>query len=189
VTFGTHKTKRNMEIKSCLMTDANEILLLYEAARDLQIQRKMVVWPPFKKSFIEREIKEKRQWKIVSDNVIACNWAITFDDKEIWGERDKDDAIYIHRICNNPTLRGNRFIDTIVEWSKQYAGQIGKQFVRLDTLGNNTKLIEHYTSAGFKFLGMFKLTDTVNLPAHYQNEPNCCVFEIDLKLADGKSSS
>jgi hypothetical protein len=170
-----------MEIKNCSFTDANKILLLYESARDLQAKKKMVVWPSFKKSFIENEINEERQWKIISDKTIACNWAITFEDKEIWGERDKGDAIYIHRICTNPILRGNRYIDTIVEWSKQHARQIGKHFIRLDTLGNNTKLIDHYTSAGFDFLGMFKLTDTANLPAHYQNEPNCCLFEIDLK--------
>lgn len=169
-----------MEIKNCLMTDVKEILSLYEAARNLQIQRKMVVWPSFEDSFIISEIKEERQWKIVSDNLIACNWAITFKDKEIWGERDKNDAIYIHRICTNPKLRGNRYIDEIVEWSKQYANQTGKRFIRLDTLGNNTKLIEHYTSAGFDFLGMVKLTDTANLPGHYQEEPNCCLFEIDL---------
>jgi len=169
-----------MEIRNCLISDTNEILSLYEAARNLQTQKKMVVWPSFESSFIEKEIQEERQWKIVSDNVIACNWAITFEDREIWGEKDKEDAIYIHRICTNPALRGNRYIDIIVEWSKKYAKQTGKRFVRLDTLGNNTKLIEHYTSAGFEFLGMFKLTDTANLPGHYQNEPNCCLFEIDL---------
>lgn len=180
-----------MEIKNCLLTDAREILLLYEAARDLQTQRKMVVWPSFEKRFIENEIKEERQWKLVADNteLIACNWAISFEDKEIWGERDKNDAIYIHRICTNPVLRGNRYIDKIVEWSKHYAKQMGKQFVRLDTLGNNTKLIEHYTSAGFNFLGMFRLTDTANLPGHYQKEPNCCLFEINLELANEKGSS
>jgi hypothetical protein len=178
-----------MEIKNCLVTDTNEILSLYEAARDLQAQRKMVVWPTFDKLFIQSEIKEKRQWKIIYENVIACNWAITFNDKEIWGEKDRNDAIYIHRICTNPGLRGNRYIDKIAAWAKEYAIQIGKHFVRLDTLGNNTKLIEHYTSAGFEFLGMFELTDTANLPGHYQIEPNCCLFEIDLKANAGKSSS
>ncbi len=74
-----------MEIKQCLMNDADAILDLYEAARKLQIQRKMVIWPYFEKSFIEKEIQEQRQWKIVVDDVIACNWAITFADKEIWG--------------------------------------------------------------------------------------------------------
>lgn len=171
-----------MEIKNCLVNDADEILWLYEAARNLQIQRKMVVWPSFEKSFIDDEIQQGRQWKISLGGVIACNWVITFDDKEIWGEKDRNDAVYIHRICTNPTLRGNRYIDSLVEWSKVYARQIGRRFVRLDTLGNNTKLIEHYTSAGFNFLGMIKLTDTANLPSHYQNEPNCCLFEIDLDV-------
>lgn len=140
-----------MEIKNCSLNDVKEILSLYEAARDLQIQREMVVWPSFEDTFIVNEIEEGRQWKIVSDNLIACNWAVTFEDKEIWGEKDKHDAIYIHRICTNPIFRGNRYINEIVKWSKQYAKQMGKQFVRLDTLGNNTKLIEHYTSAGFNF--------------------------------------
>nr|WP_068888128.1 GNAT family N-acetyltransferase [Pedobacter panaciterrae] len=173
-----------MEIKNCLITDVVEILSLYEAARNLQIQREMVVWPTFENSFIENEINENRQWKIVEGNLIACNWAITFEDKEIWGKKDNNDAIYVHRICTNPTLRGNRYIEKIGEWSKQYARQLGKRFVRLDTLGDNTKLIKHYTSAGFDFLGMVKLTDTVNLPPHYQKEPNCCLFEIDLQSRD-----
>jgi len=134
-----------MEIKNCLITDVAEIQSLYEAARSLQIQREMVVWPVFENTFIQNEITENRQWKILQDNLIACNWAITFEDKEIWGEKDRNDAIYIHRICTNPTLRGNRYIEKIVEWSKEYTRQLGKRFVRLDTLGNNTKLIAHYT--------------------------------------------
>ncbi|MGE0567009.1 MAG: GNAT family N-acetyltransferase [Bacteroidia bacterium] len=169
-----------MEIGNCLISDANEILTLYEAARNLQTERKMVTWPAFEKTFIEKEIQEKRQWKITIDGSMACNWAICFEDKNIWSEKDKNDAIYIHRICTNPTFRGNRYIDKIVEWAKEYAKNIGKQFIRLDTLGNNTKLIEHYKSSGFDFLGMFKLTDTANLPSHYQNETNCCLFEIDV---------
>lgn len=177
-----------MEIKNCMLTDTNEILSLYEAAKNLQTQRKMVVWPSFEKSFIENEINEERQWKIIIDNVIVCNWTIAFEDKEIWGDKDKNDSIYIHRICNNPNFRGNRYIDKIVEWSIQYAKRKGKQFIRLDTLGNNTKLIEHYTSAGFIFLGMLRLTDTATLPSHYQDEPNCCFFEVDLQ-ADMKSNS
>ncbi|MBS1533324.1 MAG: GNAT family N-acetyltransferase, partial [Bacteroidetes bacterium] len=102
----------------------------------------------------------------------------TFEDREIWDERDKNDSIYIHRICNNPASRGKRYIDNIANWARDYAVQQGKQYIRLDTLGNNTKLIRHYTSAGFEFLGIFRLTDTANLPGHYQKEPDCCLFEM-----------
>ena len=169
-----------MIISNCTVSDIDSIMDLYEAARQLQTERKMVTWPFFDESFIIREINENRQWKITIDDRIACNWAITFVDREIWDQKDRNNSIYIHRIATHPDYRGNRYIDKIVEWAKLYALQMGKQFVRLDTLGNNIKLIEHYTSAGFQFLGMFKLTKTASLPSHYQNEPNCCLFEIDV---------
>ena len=167
-----------MEIKNCSLTDTDTILALYNDAMNLQTKKNMVVWPKFERSFIEKEINEERQWKLIIDDKIACNWAITFDDKEIWGKRDNNNSIYIHRIATHPHFRGNRFIDVIVLWAKAYALSREKEFVRLDTLGNNTKLIQHYTSAGFDFLGITKLTDTKNLPAHYQKEPNCCRFEM-----------
>ncbi|UKB85762.1 GNAT family N-acetyltransferase [Chryseobacterium sp. MEBOG06] len=170
----------NIKIKNCSLSDVTDIMALYQAARELQTEREMVVWPYFEDAFLKKEINENRQWKITFDGTIACNWTITFEDKEIWGIKDKNDSIYIHRICTNPELRGNRYIDEIVKWSREYAKQEGKRFVRLDTLGNNIKLIEHYTSAGFNFLGMVKLTDTEQLPAHYQNERNCCLFELDV---------
>ena len=78
----------------------------------------MVTWPWFEKFFIEKEIQERRQWKITDENIIACNWAITFDDREIWGGRDNDNSIYIHRICNHPAFRGRRDIYNIVQWAK-----------------------------------------------------------------------
>jgi RimJ/RimL family protein N-acetyltransferase len=170
-----------MTIKNCKLADLEQILALYENARSLQTKRKMVIWPVFAKSFIENEITEKRQWKINKDNILVCNWAITFKDKEIWGEKDKNDSIFIHRICTNEHFYGQKFIYNIVDWAKNYAKEKGKRYVRLDTLGNNTKLIKHYTAAGFTFLGISKIENTQNLPVHYQNEPNCCYFEIDLE--------
>jgi len=171
---------RKLEIKNCSPDDLETILRFYAAAIELQRQKMTVVWPTFERSFVKKEIEENRQWKIMIGNEIACNWAITFDDKEIWGERDDNNSIYIHRYAANPAFRGSRFIDVIVPWAKSYAQSKGRRYVRLDTLGNNTKLIEHYKSAGFNFLGIWKLTHTQNLAAHYQREPNCCFFEIDL---------
>jgi GNAT superfamily N-acetyltransferase len=174
----TTEINKKVEIKNCSLADVDTILTLYDAAMDLQTQKKMVVWPRFEKSFIGKEIQEQRQWKLMIDNHIVCNWAVTFDDKEIWGEKDVNNSIFIHRIATKPEFRGKRFIDVIVSWAKDYARAKGKQYVRLDTLGNNTKLIQHYTSAGFSFLGIFKLENTQNLPAHYHREPNCCLFEM-----------
>jgi len=171
---------KKLEIKNSTLTDMTTILRLYDAASDLQMQKKVVVWPKFERSLVEREIQEKRQWKIMIDNEIACNWSITFEDKEIWEDKDDNNSIYIHRLAANPAFRGYRFIDVIVPWAKAYALSKGRRYVRLDTLGNNTRLIEYYTSAGFDFRGIFKITNTENLPDHYKREPDCCYFEIEI---------
>ena len=171
---------KKLEIKNCSLADVDSILTLYDAAIELQTKKNMVVWPKFERSFIEKEIQDKRQWKIMIGNEIACNWSITFEDKEIWGEKDDNNSIYIHRLAANPAFRGNRFIDMIVPWAKAYALSKGRKYIRLDTLGNNTRLIEYYRSAGFDFLGIFKLMNTQNLAAHYKREPNCCYFEMTI---------
>jgi ribosomal protein S18 acetylase RimI-like enzyme len=169
-----------MKIESCTTDDISEIFRLYRIASEYQrLKKTVVVWPEFEVQLVETEIAEGRQWKLIIDQKIACVWVITFSDEQIWEERNTDAAIYIHRIATNPNFRGKNFVSIIVEWAKEYAKSIGKDFVRLDTLGNNIKLIEHYTNAGFNFLGMFDLKNTDGLPDHYHNVP-ACLFEIKL---------
>lgn len=169
-----------MKIENCAPEDIDEIFRLYKIASEYQKSKKtVVVWTDFKKELVETEITENRQWKLIIDEEIACVWATTFNDEQIWEERNADAAIYIHRIATNPNFRGKNFVAIIVEWAREYAKSKGKNFVRLDTLGNNTKLIEHYTNAGFRFLGMFDLKNTNGLPDHYHSVP-ACLFEIQL---------
>ena len=169
-----------MKIENCTTNDLPEISRLYRLASEYQkLKKTVVVWPEFEKQLIETEISENRQWKLIIDGKIACVWATTFSDLQIWEERNKDAALYIHRIATNPNFRGKNFVSIIVDWAKKYAKSIDKDFVRLDTLGNNVKLIEHYKNAGFSFIGMFDLKDTSELPDHYHNVP-ASLFEIKL---------
>ena len=169
-----------MNIKNSTTADIDEIFLLYKMATDLQRAKHMVPWPVFDRTLIENEIHEKRQWKIIINNKVACIWATTFNDSSIWENRNIDPAVYIHRIATNPAFRGIKLVSEIVDWAIKYAKLNNKQFIRMDTVGNNEKLIEHYNNCGFKFLGFSKLKNTTGLPAHYQNA-TVCLFEIDLK--------
>lgn len=169
-----------IQIKNSAAADIPEIFRLYDFASAYQKSKQtVVVWPQFDRQLVENEVAENRQWKLIMEGRIACVWATTFTDEQIWEERNADAAVYIHRIATNPDFRGNNFVTIIVEWAKQYAKANGKDFVRLDTLGNNTKLIEYYTRAGFQFLGMFDLKNTDGLPSHYRNVP-ACLFEMKL---------
>jgi ribosomal protein S18 acetylase RimI-like enzyme len=169
-----------MVIKNVTITDIGEVFKFYKIASEYQTaKKKVVVWPAFERAMVETEIAENRQFKLLINNEIACIWAITFSDKQIWEERNKDTAVYIHRIATDPKFRGNNFVADIVTWAKEYVKQKNIQFIRLDTLGNNIKLIAHYKNAGFDFLGLFNLKNTDRLPDHYQLAP-VCLFEIDL---------
>jgi len=158
-----------MEITNSAITDINEIFKLYEIARNYQKAKGSVIWPDFDRRLIETEVAENRQWKMIIDTRIACVWAITFSDPQIWEERNIDPSVYIHRIATNPECRGMNLVDAIVKWAQEYAKLNGKQYIRLDTVNENRGLINHYQKCGFDFLGLVKLQDTDGLPAHYHN--------------------
>lgn len=170
-----------MTITNSNLDDITEIFRLYQLARDFQkIQFPENLWPEFDRDFIATEVIENRQFKIVIDNKIACIWAITYNDADIWEEKENNDAIYIHRIATNPEFRGNNFVQMIADWSKDFAKKENKKFIRMDTCGQNDRLINHYKNCGFEFLGMKKLKDSSGLQAHYHNA-DVCFFEIELE--------
>ncbi len=169
-----------MTITNSTLDDIPEIFRLYKLATDFQkVQFPDNLWPEFDRDFITTEVIENRQFKIVIDDKIACVWAITFNDAQIWEENENNDSIYIHRIATNPEFRGNNFVQAITDWSRDYAREQNRHFVRMDTCGNNERLINHYKKCGFNFLGMKRLKDTSELQEHYKNA-EVCYFEIDL---------
>lgn len=169
-----------MIIQNSTLTDLQEIFALYKTATEYQkVKFPSNQWPVFSQELIETEIGENKQWKLVEENKIACIWAHTFSDPQIWEERNADPAIYIHRIATNPTFRGRNYVSEIVKWSRKFAKQNEKKFIRLDTCGDNKTLITHYTNCGFEFLGMKRLKNYDGLPSHYFNA-EVCFFEIKL---------
>lgn len=159
----------NLQINNSSIHDIDEIFRLYKIATDFQKTRFSVHWPEFDRKLVETEIYENRQWKIVIDGKIACIWATTFNDPQIWEERNEDPSVYIHRIATNPDFRGQNLVGQIVEWVKIYAKKNQKEFVRMDTVGDNKGLVSYYEKCGFDFLGLLKLKNTEGLPAHYDN--------------------
>ena len=168
-----------MKIENCTIEDFEEIVNLYKQARALQARLKMVVWPTFSKEMILQEIAEKRQFKGIINNEIGCVWAVAFSDPLIWEEKNKDAAIYIHRIATNKEYRGHNYVKNIVNWAVKHPLKNNYRYIRLDTVGENIGLINHYRKCGFQFLGLFKLKQTKELPAHYTNA-TVSLFEIEV---------
>ena len=168
-----------MDIINCVKEDVDKIFKLYDAAVKYQKERYNFHWPEFDRKMVADEIAENRQWKLIIDGEIACVWATTFTDPLIWEERNADPSVYIHRIATNGNFRGKNFVVVIVEWAKKHAVANNKNFVRLDTVGRNEKLIAHYTKCGFTFLELRKLKNTDGLPSHYQ-DADISLFELQI---------
>lgn len=166
-----------MKIENCSIEDIEEIFRLYRIATAFQKTKFIVHWPDFERSLVETEIMENRQWKIVIDEQVACVWATTYSDPLIWEEKNSDPSVYIHRIATNPDYRGNHLVTHMVAWAREHAMANNKKYVRLDTVGENEKLIDYYTKCGFRFLGLSKLKNTNGLPAHYDNA-SVSLFEL-----------
>ena len=139
-----------MLIMNSVPEDIDSIFLLYDEAIKFQQTVFGKHWLGFERSQIETEIRERRHWKIVVDGQIACIFSVTFSDPLIWKELDNDSSIYIHRIVTNPLFRGNAYVREIVAWAKRYVKEIGRGFIRMDTWGDNQKLIDYYLSCGFE---------------------------------------
>jgi Acetyltransferases len=156
-----------MQILNSTAADIPTLYELYDHAIAYQKEKSLRHWGEFDQSLIEKEIEEKRQWKIVEDGTIACFFMIAYEDPYIWGERNADPSIYIHRIVTNPAFRGRHYIHTIVEWAKDHAAALGKKFIRMDTWGDNEKLNAYYINCGFTPFGIVTQLATENLPKHY----------------------
>ncbi|MEQ7801304.1 GNAT family N-acetyltransferase [Pedobacter sp. ASV1-7] len=159
--------------------DIDGIFQLYNYATTYQGEVGTLKWQGFERSMVEKTIDQHLQWQIMLDDELACVFTLTLNDPLIWEEKDKDPAIYIHRIATNPKFRGKHFVKHIVEWVKKYALENGKLYVRMDTGSGNERLNNYYISCGFNYLGVVKLKNTAGLPKHYQ-DGSFSLFEIKL---------
>ena len=171
----------NIKIYNTTIKDLEIVLWLFEQAMKLQGKNDYKVWEGIDKSALQKDIEERLQYKIVEGNDILGIFSVQHSDPFIWRDRDKDDAIYLHRIVVNPNFKGQKLFQQVLNWAKQFAQQNNLKFVRMDTWADNIKIIDYYRSFGFEFIETYKTTNTQELPI--QNR-NLNVALLEMKLND-----
>ena len=156
-----------MHIENSHAQDIEMIFDLYDQAIAYQKTVFSKQWKYFERSLVAQEIAEHRQWKIMQQEEVMGIYAISFNDEQVWREKSADPAIYVHRIVTNPAFRGQGCTKIIIDWAKQYCRQYGYQYVRIDTWGDNHRLINYYQSCGFDYVETIILDQIEGLPAHY----------------------
>lgn len=168
-----------MTIENSRQADVPEIVDLYRIATDFMKSKNQVHWPEFPTELIIKEIEESRQWKLLIDDQIACIWATALNDGLIWGNSNNEPSLYIHRIAASPNYRGQNLVEKVMSWANEFGKNKSLKYIRMDTVGLNSRLIGHYEKLGFQFLGAKELESTIGLPEHYK-AGEVCYFQKEI---------
>lgn len=172
--------EKTTTIVNSSLADIPAIFEFYEMAIAYQKKVFNKHWQGFSLALVTTEVKENRQYKILVNGEIAAVFAVTYNDPEIWQERDQDPSIYIHRIVTHPNFRGYGFVNAIINWAKAYAKANHIKYVRMDTWADNAKLLAYYTSCGFSHVGSIAIAPNSGLPKHYEGI-SLNLFEIEVE--------
>jgi ribosomal protein S18 acetylase RimI-like enzyme len=168
-----------VKIVNTTIQDWDEILRLFEQAMELQGKNGYKVWNSIDKTALEKDIVNKLQYKITREADILCIFSVQHSDPFIWRERDRNDAIYLHRIVVNPNFKGQKQFQKVLDWAKQFARGNNLQYVRMDTWADNNRIIDYYKTFGFEFIETYQTTNAKELPVQNRNL-NVALLELDL---------
>ena len=118
---------------------------------------------------LEKEHVLYLQYKLIQTNQIRCVFSVQFSDPFIWGDRDRTDAVYLHRIVVHPDFKGQRQFDCVLEWAKGSSRQRKLSCIRMDTWADNDRIINYYKSFGFEFVGVRTTGNHSELPIQNRN--------------------
>jgi hypothetical protein len=157
------------EVKQTEMSDLSLIFSLFDQSIQYQEKHGYPTWRNYDQHAIINDIENGNQYKVIIDTTPAIIFSVCYSDKIIWRDREKGDALYLHRIVVNPTLKGQKLFGIILDWSVNHGREKGLQNVRMDTWAANPTIIDYYKSFGFKFIENYTTPDSSDLPVHNRN--------------------
>lgn len=173
----------NYKIENASLKDLDTICLLFEKAIHFQKSNGYIGWQNYDKEFINTDIQNGLSYKLIKGTEIIGIFSICFNDALIWREKDKQDAIYLHRIVLNQRYKGEKIFSQILHWTKDQADERQLKYIRMDTWADNEKIISYYKSYGFQFIENYITPDIKNLPIQHRNL-NVALLEFNLQTTE-----
>jgi len=156
-------------ITPATLNDLPVIYSLFEEAIDYQQKNNYTGWKNYDKAFLQRDVESGLLYKIVNNETICGIFSICYADPLIWREKEKGDALYLHRIVANRHVNGGPVFEQVLDWAKHFAQGKQLRFIRMDTWAENNKLIGYYRNYGFSFVETYTTPDTPDLPLQHRN--------------------
>ena len=156
-----------MRIEPATLSDLPAIRAVYADAREIQREQGAVLWDEFPLQLTIGEIETGRLFRIMDGAALAGVFSVAYEDAAIWGERERGEHIYLHRIARATTYPGRGIMGAVLEWAWAECRRLGRAGVRIDTWASNQALIDFYERQGFRFVGVRRIGIEPRLPPHY----------------------
>lgn len=160
--------------------DLERIYQLFEEAIRYQKQNHYIGWEEIDKNYIQKDVESGLLFKMVREEEIVCIFSVCYRDVLIWREREKADAIYLHRLVLNRKFHGERVFQSVLNWAIASAKEKGMAYIRMDTWAENEKLIGYYKGYGFRFVENYTTADTEDLPVQHRGL-NVALLELAIE--------
>ena len=115
------------------------------------------------------EINLSRLLCVVDEHGIAGVFSISYDDGALWGERERSQHVYLHRIAKGAESRVSGLLDVVLAWARVHCRHLGRSGLRMDTWASNTALIALYESRGFRIVDRSRVGYDERLPVQYHD--------------------
>jgi len=169
-----------MKIIRSTSSAATEFRDFWNAALAYQKAAGLPLWPPYPSEKIETEIQSGLHFSaFLPDDVLAGYFSLALSDELIWEEKERGDAIYIHRMCGNPKCKGKNLAASILTGAYGFVTGAGRKFIRMDTWADNPRLLNYYISCGFRHVRNRQLGIVPGLLPHYKNI-NLALFQNEV---------
>ena len=156
-----------MQIELADRTDLAAIKAVYADARALQQERGAPGWPEFSDDFVIAELDAGRVYRVMNGGELAGVFSVAHDDAAIWGEHERGQHIYLHRIARSASYSGRGLLNAVLDWSRRQCQTLGRAGLRIDTWTSNSTLINFYITHGFRVIGARRIGADPRLPPHY----------------------
>lgn len=82
----------------------------------------------------------------------VCAFILQWSDSEYWTSAQKNEAVYLHKLCVRREFAGRNMAKLVIEAIAKLCGERGIKYIRLDTALDEKEIRKIYLNIGFKIV-------------------------------------
>ena len=147
-----------MNVRKARQDDAGTVAELLDEATRWVGELGFEQWAlPFPRHELAAAIDREEVYVVEDDDgEPVATVTLLWDDPMYWGGRPPD-AAYVHKLAVRRDRAGRGIGAAVMAWANAEAAEAGREFLRLDCLGDNPEIRDYYERLGFEHRGDLRL--------------------------------